>query len=75
LMMPWLRPASRATVAMVVSDKPFSATEQMVAWINWLCRSSFGAVRLLVTDLSAAFAKASLRNRKSHYKGLHLAFQ
>ena len=31
-----------ATVAIVVSDKPFLATERMVAWISCSCRSSFG---------------------------------
>ena len=84
--MPWLSPASLATVAMVVSDSPFWATERIVARINCSCRSSFEAVRLLGADLSAAFAIGVQASRTCHvktknalvtgqYKRAHLSLQ
>jgi hypothetical protein len=44
-MIPWLSPASRATVAVVVSASPCFATERIVASINCSRRSAGGAVR------------------------------
>src|SRR5690242_12069275 len=44
-MIPWLRPASLATVAMVVSASPRPATQRIVASMSCALRSSGAAVR------------------------------
>src|SRR6185295_13710894 len=48
LMMPWLSPASCATVAMVVSPRPRLAMQRMAASMSCCRRSSGAAVRRCV---------------------------